>query len=553
MSRRPTLRALTVALSLAGCSTSDNSPPGARITNAADAATSATPDAATAQMPQPPSAAGAAAPSQTFPGGPCDTLPQTQRIRVWPWPLQEISSSNALWLDPMRGVAIDLSDPAQPRLRGELKPDDLVDLTRLTEHRMVAARQRVPYDVSEAENSATTHPDELLLLSFDDPDAPRELAQIDIPGEVALVTSVQDEAGTRVFVISDEIERRCAGPTKQSFLYTFAYEADTLTQLDKLELGDDLAVAERRADYLLLFDGTYLNLERRDNTREPSLRVVKLTSTAVPILSERAAAPFVGIMPPDLEAAFSGDILTTVTRNYKGPGLRFMRYELGETNTLRVLSDCLNEALDYDRFDASAGKLSVLGERIIVGGSAAAINDGPLTQEVIEVNPACETLQEEYQVGLIDVPNVRVAIELTASDEETLEVRLLSPAQPGITASTRVVVGAEYEIALRDNIVLDDAVAFEHEGEVERGLLGIETRSRDTGALRLQLFSFSASTITARGALLDANRLALPTASGVAAVTRDGPSGASLFTYDLSNGEETARETRAKLSLPPRM
>jgi len=477
--------------------------------------------------------------------GPCDHTPNTHRLAVWPQELVSISHEDALWLDVARRAVLDISDPAAPRLRSRLDTDGLSQISPLTERRVLAVRARDPDDVISAEGSAKSHPDQLLVIGFDDPDAPKRLTRVDIPGEIALVAAVEDDSTTRVFVLSDEIERRCFEPTKQSYLYTFALEDDTLVQLGKLDLGDDVAVAERRGNYLVLIDGTYYRVTRGGGMYEPSLRVVELTGREVPVVSKRTpGGPLAGASWPALVLSVTKDVLTTIARDWKASGLRFTRYQLDREAAPRVLFDCSNDALD-SHFEPLAS-VSVLGERVIVRGAAARINDGPLMQELIEVNTSCETQREEQLVGLTDVPNVGVAFEATVSDTHLLEVRLRNANKPGVIATASVQIAEGLEVSL-DGTALTDVVAFEQGSEIERGLLGIATGWGTRNEQQLQLFSFSASTITPRGVLPDASRLAARTASGVAAAGLDN----AFMTFDIDSAESITRAPRAKLVLPP--
>jgi hypothetical protein len=290
-----------------------------------------------------------------------------------------------------------------------------------------------------------------------------------------------------------------------------------------------------------LIDGTYLHLSREPSKYQPSLRVVSLKHEQGKIVSERVEAPYVGAFQPYLALSIENDTLTLVTPAYKAAGLHFMRYRLDGAAAPHVLSNCLNDALDY-----GGPYVSTLGERIIVGGDPTATGDGPVMQEVIEVNTACETQREEYQVGLIDVPAAGVAIEVTVSDAHVLEARLRNAKQPGVVASAAVAIPDELEVTLRDNAALTDVVAFEQRSETERWLLGVGSATIFGDKRQLQLFSFSASTITARGALQDASRLAAPIVSGVAATGKD-----TFLTFDVDSAASGVRAPRGKIYLSP--
>jgi hypothetical protein len=100
------------------------------------------------------------------------------------------------------------------------------------------------------------------------------------------------------------------------------------------------------------------------------------------------------------------------------------------------------------------------------------------------------------------VPSLGVAIELTVNDAHRLEVRLRSSEQPGVVATATAAIPAGLEAAIRGNAAPTDLVAFEQDGDIERGLLGVATGNWGRGTERtLQLFSFYSSTITARGVL----------------------------------------------------
>jgi hypothetical protein len=95
-----------------------------------------------------------------------------------------------------------------------------------------------------------------------------------------------------------------------------------------------------------------------------------------------------GIFQPRLALSIKSDTLTLVIPEYEAAGLRFVRYQLDDAAAPSVLSNCLNNALDY-----GGPTLAALGETIIVAGDATAIGNGPVMQEVIEVNTTCENAE----------------------------------------------------------------------------------------------------------------------------------------------------------------
>ena len=481
----------------------------------------------------------AAAPAPSS-AGPCDSAPQTQRLRDWPPRLQEISRTDGLWLDPTRAAVLDVSDATHPRLRGALSVGALLEVTPVAERRLVAALSHRPPDVISTVDSATRFPDALLLLGFDDPDAPKQLANIEIPGEVALITATPD----KVLVISDELDLRCQGPTKQSFLYSFTFTDDTLVQLDKVPLGDDLAAAERRGDYLVLIDGTYLHVSHGQGNA-PSLRVVSLKQAGSPVISEAAEAPFAGGTPPAIALAANDTALTLVGQDVKvSTGLRFLRYDLTDAAAPRVSSDCLNSTLDSIHLDGST-KVSVLGDRILLAGGFAAIGNGPVINKLVEVNVNCEKQRERSTVALIDVPEAAVAIEVSVNDVRALETRLLDATHATPVATATVDVAQQLDVSQLEISALANIVAFARGTQTERGLLGVAV-----GQGELQLFSFSASTISARGSLNEANRLSVPIANGVATSYRDSTSHDVLATFALDDASDASRSALGKLGLP---
>ena len=502
-------------------------------------------------------------------GGPCDSAPVTQRLwdNRYPKEMQPISRDSGLWLDVARAAVIDVSDATAPRVRGKVDLGDAslapdagagsagwaeVTMTSLAERRAIAAVRHEPsYGEMSKADSDRRLPDDLLVLGFDDPDAPAVLQRLELPGDVALVSVLApaDGRAARVYVISDELELRCIGPSKQSYLYSFAFGADTLVHTNKIALGDDLALAERRGDYLVLIDGTYVSLTRGE-AHEPSLRTVSLKQEA-PVISGRAQAPFVGYTPPSIKMSVEADVLTLVSEDAKvQPGLHLRRYELSDTNSPNLISDCVSTAASNVRFDSSA-KAAVLGDRVIVEGSWAAIGNGPITNGLIELNTACETRRQEQSVNLIAVPGARVAIEVTASDPHTIRVQLLDANHNEAVSTAAVRIPEAREIALRDNIALADVVMFDQNGTLERGLLGVATGWGQSNERALQLFSFSANTITPRGTLLDATSLSIPTSSGVAATKYDSAWGETFGTFELDGDVNAARSSVGELRLSP--
>ena len=191
-------------------------------------------------------------------------------------------------------------------------------------------------------------------------------------------------------------------------------------QKEKLSLGDDLALAERRGDYLVLIDGTYLKLAR-GQARKPSLRIVSLAQE-VPAISEQADAPFVGYAPPSVKISVQGDVLLLASEDSKiSPNIRLRRYDLSDPNSPKLTSDCSNTAPNAVRLDSSA-KVAVLGDRVFVEGYWASVANGAVTNELIELNTACEMRRQEQSVNLIDVPGANVAIEVTIAEPHTLRV-----------------------------------------------------------------------------------------------------------------------------------
>lgn len=373
--------------------------------------------------------AGAFAPREAVPQGPCDSPPVTQRAKQ---PQRELNVplGEPLWFDVGDSIVIDRSNPSESKTRGKLDIGALVEVSPLAERRLLAGIQRAATEAVGKDPAGTCGTDELTLLGFDDPDRPEVLARTPIPGDIALITSVKSESSWRVYVVADEIDQQCIGPTKRTRLYVFDLDG-SFRQLEQIDLGGDVAVAERRGDLLVLIDGTYDRLGRTKGDG-PSARVVVLGTTGGTTISARAPAPFVGWYQPPLSLGLVGNVLGLLADDWASGGLRYVRYDSSDPSELRVLSDCTSLAL-------SGHELGVFfGDRVIAATWAAAFGEGaPVTNRLVEIDAQCQKKRELASAWVVEAKSSGVAIELAAS-EGLLEARLLESTTGDVIASAHV-------------------------------------------------------------------------------------------------------------------
>lgn len=246
--------------------------------------------------------------------------------------LVPLAPAEQLWFDLHRNVVVEGSHFDAIRTRGHVHLGELVGVTAVADRRLVAGLQHRPDNWYADPKAATRAPDELLLLGFDDPDAPKVLARASVPGDIAFVTFIADASSSRVYAVAEEFDGQCVQSTKQSRLYAFAVEDDEFRKLGSVELGDGVTHVARVGDYILLVDNPYA---RATWSGESSARLVSLTTEGVPEVSDRADPPALEYHQAIAAMTVASDTLAVVA-----DGLQYLRYDVSEFPRLSLLSSC---------------------------------------------------------------------------------------------------------------------------------------------------------------------------------------------------------------------
>ncbi|MDH5676781.1 MAG: hypothetical protein OEZ06_31985 [Myxococcales bacterium] len=464
--------------------------------------------------------------------GPCASRGETQVPRESWIGLTPISAPDGLWLDTQRGTVIDVSEPAAPRVRGRLTVGQIVQPRALGGRRLLARLERRPAGVLTADDGADgemVH--ELAVLDFADPDAPRVASRTAVTGEVALLHVQGEGDEARVYVVSDEIETRCTGSTKQSVLRRYGLQGDAMSQTGVVELGSELAYATVAGSLLLLFDGLG-DFDGRPSEAEPSLRLVPLSGDGALQLGGPLPAPGPLGFQPELWAAVHGGVLTFAARGVSEPGTRLLRLDVSDPFSAVVLSDCNAELRAAGAWFA--------GERVFIASWPAAEGDTQ-TNRRVELDSACGELSEQRGSWMFQRSEGRI-VELDFSGSDALTARLLGPdaaadgdAEVMIPLGDGAGPGHPYNATL-----LRGAVDWDG----ERDLIGVPLESGG-----LQLLSVSDASVSGRAQLARGAALALPLSDGVASLL--GGSRRELASFELDGDASGVQEIRATVDLAP--
>jgi hypothetical protein len=451
-------------------------------------------------------------------GGSCESVHTTHPFQAEPAArdrLRAIAPGQGLWLDIERGAVVDVSAPDAIRVRSRLELGYVVDAVALDDRRVIAGVQGAKTSFTGADpRGQGLAADQLVVLGFDDPDAPAVLARATIPGDIVyLAVHRGEDARASVHVVSDEVDRRCIGPTKRSFLLRFGVDDDALSEPELLELGGSLAYVSHSDERLVLLDWPAPSVS--EPLQQSMLRFVSLDGSE-PLA---ASAPIDGSRVGEVAAlSESDDVLTLVAA--AGSGASVVRIDVSDDVAPRVLSECTAQAALRSPMSQSVSRA---GERYFTASGVGFGESGSLENHVLELNTSCEVRRERQNLSFVAVPDSDTLIELDWAVAGVVEARLVA-ADGESLASARVELPAGCHASAGGSVIRTDPALWSAE-VAEPYVLAVPVQSA-TGLVQLQLFSFSDRSISVREAIASEasvspfvssiRRLALPLAHGFA-------------------------------------
>jgi hypothetical protein len=419
-------------------------------------------------------------------GGDCASglLPIGERGNLGDVKRRWLDDGHLLQLDPREGLAVLDVTGAAPRVIGRLPlPPSIGDLYVTGQRALIVRRNARPFE-SYWPNGYPRLDDEaeLIVVDLSDPERPLRLSSTALAEGARLSHLVVSEGSTHLYVLSDGgAPGGCRGPMGHALLAAYELVDGELVQGASLELGPDVGSVGFAQDNLVVVR------RARDMGSAPLRLSLVPLSKADGSLKEGDAVDL-ALGPIGLHAA--GDTLRVVSSE------SLSLFDISDPHHPRGLAECALDAGEFffarvsftphHTFVTDVGRS---GENRVF--SVAADDDGSCNVED----------RAGHGRTLIALTESRV-LDIEAG-EDGLEVRLLDDADLAVLDAKVVALEAGLS-EVGYNLGEDVLTLLAAPGAEQDGVFGIGLSGSSAGGEALsglQLFSFSSSTLSARGAL----------------------------------------------------
>jgi hypothetical protein len=412
-------------------------------------------------------------------------------------PSVALDSEHVLFLEEARGLAVvDVSAP-EPRLVGRVPmPSGIGELHVSGRHAIVSRRSPKPQAAYYAQNDYPEIPEgaELLVIDLSDVTQPRVTERLALEHAQRASYLVEGGGTTRVYVLSDGgAPGGCAGPDWRARLTSYELRGERLVALAELDLGEvdrqqgPMTVAQAGSDLVAV--------RRRDGGQH--LSVISLSSPTGE-MTESASIPLEGHV---FDVRVAGPDVLRVITDSSTRELRVDRYDIRDRSALVRQRTC-----DAPIAGGAWADIGYGAHRTFLVSGAGSNRTNTLVSVADALEGSCDVRVTPgvsrsaapiagppgrvFEIDLDAAGNIRV----TLRDELDLRVLAEASARPD-AGPVNIGFGAT---VLRDPGASPDG---------EEGVLAVlfsAAGSDDSSDPSLQLFSFTADSVRARGALLGA-------------------------------------------------